>query len=135
TASRGASCRRRAGDVASRFRWAHAGARTGTYAPRCVYATTASCLDSRRARVLYSDGHSIRMEGDIVGAAQMFIDGKWTAATSGKTYDVPNPATEETIGSAPDAGVEDLQRAIAAARKAFDEGPWPRSTRHERYRA
>ena len=70
-----------------------------------------------------------------MGAAQMFIDGKWTQAASGKTYDVPNPATEETIGSAPDAGVEDMQRAIAAARKAFDDGPWPRSTRHERHRA
>jgi aldehyde dehydrogenase (NAD+) len=69
-----------------------------------------------------------------VGAPQMFIDGKWTPAASGRTYDVPNPATEETIGSAPDAGVEDLQRAIAAAKKAFDEGPWPRSTPHERYR-
>src|SRR5690242_18920966 len=64
----------------------------------------------------------------------MFIDGKWTPAASGRTYDVPNPATEQTIGSAPDAGVEDLQRAIAAAKKAFDEGPWPRSTPHERYR-
>src|SRR6185503_17866522 len=75
-------------------------------------------------------------EGDsTVGAAQMFIDGKWTPAASGKTYEVPNPATEETIGSAPDAGVEDVARAIAAARKAFEEGPWPRSTRHERHRA
>jgi aldehyde dehydrogenase (NAD+) len=70
-----------------------------------------------------------------VGASQMFIDGKWTAAASGRTYDVPNPATEETIGAAPDGAVEDMQRAIAAARKAFDEGPWPRSTRHERHRA
>src|SRR5215471_17151829 len=78
--------------------------------------------------------HSAR-EDTIVGAAQMFIDGKWTASRSGKTYDVPNPATEETIGSAPDASVEDMQRAIAAARKAFDDGPWPRSSRQERYRA
>ena len=70
-----------------------------------------------------------------MGAAQMFIDGKWTGAASGKTYDVPNPATETTIGSAPDAGADDMQRAIAAARRAFDEGPWPRSTRHERARA
>jgi acyl-CoA reductase-like NAD-dependent aldehyde dehydrogenase len=65
----------------------------------------------------------------------MFIDGKWTGAASGRTYDVPNPATEESIGAAPDADVEDMRRAIAAARKAFDEGPWPRSTRAERHRA
>ncbi len=70
-----------------------------------------------------------------MGAAQMFIDGKWTASRSGKRYDVPNPATEQTIGSAPDADVEDMQRAIAAARKAFDDGPWPRSSRQERHRA
>ena len=70
-----------------------------------------------------------------MGAAQMFIDGKWTAAQSGRTYDVPNPATEETIGSAPDADVADMQRAVAAARRAYDEGPWPRSTRQERHRA
>jgi acyl-CoA reductase-like NAD-dependent aldehyde dehydrogenase len=64
----------------------------------------------------------------------MFIDGQWTPARGGKTYDVPNPATEATIGSAPDAGVEDMQRAIAAARKAFDEGPWPKTTPMERHR-
>src|SRR5205085_8573885 len=106
---------------------------TTVCAPRCVSAG-ASRVDSRRERVLYSAPHSTAGRERIVGAPQMFIDGKWTPAASGRTYDVPNPATEETIASAPDAGVEDLQRAIAAAKKAFDEGPWPRSTPHERYR-
>ena len=50
------------------------------------------------------------------------IDGKWVQADSGKTIQVPNPATEEVIGSAPDATVDDMKRAIGAARKAFDEG-------------
>lgn len=65
----------------------------------------------------------------------MLIDNRWVAAASGRTYDVPNPATETIIGAAPDAGVEDMQRAIAAARRAFDEGPWPQSSRTERARA
>src|SRR5262245_5908535 len=65
----------------------------------------------------------------------MLIDGAWSDAASGATYGVPNPATEETIGKAPDAGVEDMDRAIGAARRAFDDGPWPRSTKEERARA
>jgi acyl-CoA reductase-like NAD-dependent aldehyde dehydrogenase len=65
---------------------------------------------------------------------KMYVDGKWVDATGGKTYAVPNPATEEIIGTAPDASREDMQRAIAAARRAFDEGPWPKSTPHERSR-
>ena len=64
----------------------------------------------------------------------MFIDGQWVEASGGRRYAVPNPATEETVGSAPDAALEDVQRAIAAARRAFDTGPWPRSSRQERAR-
>jgi aldehyde dehydrogenase (NAD+) len=77
------------------------------------------------------------MEGARVLAAsrRMFIDGKWVEASNGATYGVPNPATEDEVGSAPDATVEDMQRAIGAARRAFDEGPWPSSSRQERARA
>src|SRR6184192_2874207 len=65
---------------------------------------------------------------------KMFVDNEWVAAPNGATYGVPNPATEEAIGTAPEATVEDMRRAIAAARRAFDEGPWPRSSRQERAR-
>jgi aldehyde dehydrogenase (NAD+) len=65
----------------------------------------------------------------------MLIDGQWVEASNGATYAVPNPATEEMVGTAPDATVDDMRRAIAAARRAFDDGPWPRSTRHERAHA
>lgn len=68
-------------------------------------------------------------------SAQLWIDGRFTDAAGGARYDVPNPATEEIIGQAADAGVADLERAVAAARRAFDDGPWPRSTRDERARA
>jgi acyl-CoA reductase-like NAD-dependent aldehyde dehydrogenase len=65
---------------------------------------------------------------------RMFIDGAWVEASTGATYAVPNPATEETVGVAPDAAVDDVQRAIAAARRAFDDGPWPRTSRRDRAR-
>ena len=65
---------------------------------------------------------------------KMFVDNEWVAASNGATDAVPNPATEEPVGAAPEATVEDMRRAIAAARRAFDEGPWPRSSRQERAR-
>jgi aldehyde dehydrogenase (NAD+) len=70
-----------------------------------------------------------------VQTARQLIDGRQVDASTGATFDVPNPATEEIIGKASDASVEDMQRAIAAARRAFDEGPWPRSTKAERAKA
>jgi aldehyde dehydrogenase (NAD+) len=70
----------------------------------------------------------------LAASRRMFIDGKWTEASNGATYAVPNPATEEQVGTAPDATADDMRRAIAAARRAFDDGPWPRSTPGERAR-
>lgn len=63
---------------------------------------------------------------------QLYIDGKWVDSTNEDRITVDNPATEEKIGSVPDASVADVQRAIQAARVAFDEGPWPRMTPLER---
>ncbi|MBW2390621.1 MAG: aldehyde dehydrogenase family protein [Deltaproteobacteria bacterium] len=59
----------------------------------------------------------------------MYIDGELVESTSGKTYPNINPATEEILGYVADAGTEDMQRAIAAARRAFDETDW--STNHD----
>jgi aldehyde dehydrogenase (NAD+) len=55
----------------------------------------------------------------------LFIDGQWTSGEATGALDVINPATEESIGQVPEAKVADAERAIVAARKAFDEGPWP----------
>ena len=60
---------------------------------------------------------------------QLLIDGKLTAASDGATYPILNPATGAEIGQAPDATSEDVDAAIAAARRAFDESDW--STDHE----
>jgi len=56
---------------------------------------------------------------------ELFIDGKWTSEGAVGTIDVIDPATEATIGSVPEGSVTTAQRAIEAARAAFDLGPWP----------
>jgi betaine-aldehyde dehydrogenase len=65
---------------------------------------------------------------------QNFIDGKWVDARDGTRFDVVDPATEEVIATAPDSKREDAEAAIDAARRAFDEGPWPQTTERERER-
>ncbi|MGF0540024.1 aldehyde dehydrogenase family protein [Agrobacterium sp. ES01] len=56
----------------------------------------------------------------------LFIDGQWSAPAHGGQFTVTNPATEEVFAHAPAATAEDVDRAVRAARKAFDEGPWPK---------
>jgi aldehyde dehydrogenase (NAD+) len=63
---------------------------------------------------------------------QLLIDGKFVNSASGKTFDTFNPATEEKIISIQEADVADVNMAVAAARKAFDEGPWRRMAAYER---
>jgi NAD-dependent aldehyde dehydrogenases len=63
---------------------------------------------------------------------QMLIDGQWVAAASGLTYQVVDPATEQPIAIVPKGAVADAERAVRAARKAFDSGPWPRKLAVER---
>src|SRR5205823_6399475 len=58
-------------------------------------------------------------------AFQMVIDGEHVAAADGQEFEVVNPATARIIASAPLGGVEDVDRAVTAARRAFDEvGGW-----------
>ena len=63
---------------------------------------------------------------------QLYIDGAFSDAEGGKTADSINPATEEPWARIARAGRRDTQRAIAAARRAFDEGPWPRMSQADR---
>jgi aldehyde dehydrogenase (NAD+) len=55
---------------------------------------------------------------------RLLIDGEWREAASGNRFDSVNPATGEVLASASLAGVEDVDGAVRAARRAFDEGPW-----------
>jgi aldehyde dehydrogenase (NAD+) len=63
---------------------------------------------------------------------RLFIDGEWTAPATGATIDVTSPHTEEVIARVAEAREADVARAVAAARAAFDHGPWPRLTAAER---
>src|SRR6201987_2837043 len=65
---------------------------------------------------------------------QLFIDGSWVPAASGKTFATPDPSTGETLAQVAEGDAEDIDRAVRAARKAFDEGPWGRITPSERGR-
>jgi len=62
---------------------------------------------------------------------QLFINGEFVDAASGRTFETPNPATGETLAHVAEADAEDINRAVAAARAAFD-GPWSRMTPSER---
>src|SRR3989475_8647249 len=70
----------------------------------------------------------------LAASRRMFIDGQWVEASNGATYAIPNPATEAPSGPAPDATVDDMRRAITAARRAFDNGPWTRTSHQDRAR-
>jgi betaine-aldehyde dehydrogenase len=63
-----------------------------------------------------------------------YIDGTWTEAASGKSLDVLDPATREVIARAPDSDARDVDRALGAARRAFDRDGWPQGSARERGR-
>jgi betaine-aldehyde dehydrogenase len=65
---------------------------------------------------------------------QMHINGEWVDSASGKTFPVYDPSTEEVIAEVPDANAKDVDRAVKAAREAFDNGPWRSTTAQERGR-
>uniref|UniRef100_A0ACD5ZE42 Uncharacterized protein n=2 Tax=Avena sativa TaxID=4498 RepID=A0ACD5ZE42_AVESA len=65
---------------------------------------------------------------------QLLINGNFVDAASGKTFPTADPRTGEVIARVAEGDEEDINRAIAAARRAFDEGPWPRMTAYERCR-
>jgi acyl-CoA reductase-like NAD-dependent aldehyde dehydrogenase len=69
----------------------------------------------------------------LLDSYSLYIDGRWVDPGSGR-YDDINPATEATIAQAPDAGLADVDAAIAAARRAFDPGPWAVAAPEERSR-
>ena len=66
----------------------------------------------------------------MADALQNYIDGKWVDAIDGGRFDVFDPATGEVIATAPDCQPADVERAVDAARRTFDEGTW--WPRHDR---
>ncbi|KAA8969562.1 aldehyde dehydrogenase [Mycobacterium sp.] len=63
---------------------------------------------------------------------ELFIGGQWCKPSIREPITVISPHSEEPIGSAPAAGPADVDKAVAAARRAFDDGPWPRLDPRER---
>jgi acyl-CoA reductase-like NAD-dependent aldehyde dehydrogenase len=69
---------------------------------------------------------------ELMEKDRLFIGGEWVAPAGEEVIEVVSPHTEQVFGRVPHASRADVDRAVAAARKAFDEGPWPRMPLEER---
>ncbi|MGI8907633.1 MAG: aldehyde dehydrogenase family protein [Candidatus Sumerlaeaceae bacterium] len=65
----------------------------------------------------------------------MLINGKWVEAASGRSFETPDPSTGEVLARVAEGDKEDIDRAVKAARKAFESGAWPEMTPSQRGRA
>ncbi len=65
---------------------------------------------------------------------KMLIGGQWVESASGKVFETYNPSTGEVLARVAEGESEDINRAVAAARKAFESGPWPKMTPSQRGR-
>jgi phenylacetaldehyde dehydrogenase len=81
------------------------------------------------APVLRSDVKSF-----VTQSRPMLIDGRWVASASRKTFPTFDPATGEVLAQVAEGDREDVERAVRAARRAFESGPWPELTTSERGR-
>src|SRR5258708_13739843 len=80
--------------------------------------------------------HAIAVDDNVdrylAKARELLIGGEWVKAASGKTFPTYNPATGEVLAHVAEGDTEDIDRAVAAARAAFDYGPWSKITPSER---
>ena len=65
---------------------------------------------------------------------EIFLSDQFVPSLSGESFTVLNPATNQPLAEVAKAGLADVERAVATARRAFDEGPWPRLSAYERGR-
>ena len=73
------------------------------------------------------------MESNVkLGPTKLLINGKWVDSASGKTFPTINPSTGEVITQVAEADAADVDKAVAAARAAFDKGPWRKMSAAER---
>ena len=63
---------------------------------------------------------------------KVWIGGEWRASSSGRFIELVSPNTEQVVGAVAEANEADMDAAVAAAREAFDHGPWPRMSVGER---
>src|SRR5688500_16287075 len=69
-----------------------------------------------------------------VRQTKMLIDGKWLDSTSGRTFETINPATGDVIAHVAEGEAADVDKAVKAARRAFEKGPWRKMNARERGR-
>ncbi|KNA25410.1 hypothetical protein SOVF_006850 [Spinacia oleracea] len=110
---------------------------------RALVSSTRSTLFHGRAsqlrRVICSYSTTSSIEEPItppvkVKYTQLLINGQFVDSASGKKFKTLDPRTGNVITEVAEGDAEDINRAVAAARKAFDEGPWPKMTAYERSR-
>src|SRR6202522_915354 len=70
--------------------------------------------------------------GYVTKTRKMLINGKWVDSASGKTFPTYNPATGEVLSNVAEGDTEDIDRAVKAARAAFETGPWSKISPSER---
>jgi aldehyde dehydrogenase (NAD+) len=75
-----------------------------------------------------------KVEKFLIGKKKLFINGEFIESKSQKTFETYNPSTGEILANVYEAGKEDIDLAVKAARKAFDEGPWSKMSASERSR-
>jgi len=75
---------------------------------------------------------AVTMPEVSVRTGKLLINGKWQEAASGKYFDTLNPATGEVLAQVAEGDRQDIDLAVRAARKAFEEGPWPAMSATER---
>ncbi|AWT54365.1 aldehyde dehydrogenase family protein [Mycolicibacterium smegmatis] len=80
-----------------------------------------------------TDSTMAALKRGVHGEEAMLIAGELVTASDGKTFDNVNPATGQVIGAVADAGAADVDRAIDAARRAFDESSWPHDAEFRRH--
>ncbi|WAA12923.1 aldehyde dehydrogenase family protein [Fervidibacillus halotolerans] len=78
--------------------------------------------------------YSEKVEKFLSGTKKLYINGEFVESVSGKTFDSFNPATGEVLAKVYEAGPEDIDKAVKAARKAFDEGTWSKMSAAKRSR-
>lgn len=75
-----------------------------------------------------------RLADFLKGTKKLYINGKWVESVTGKTFESLNPATGEVLAVVSEAGTDDVDAAVKAARRAFDEGPWSKMSAAQRSR-
>jgi len=73
-----------------------------------------------------------KVEEFLKGPIGLFINGEFVPSVSGKTFETVNPSTEEVLAVVSEAQKEDIDLAVKAARRAFEDGPWPQMSAAER---